>query len=110
MNIFLETERLILRLPVWSDLDNLIRLRSDPEVMKYLGGFPHTQAQVERFLRIAIPYQEKYGFGFCSFFEKATGEFIGQAGLFHKGFYDEQPDIELAYLIHGITISHEKVF
>lgn len=101
MNIFLETERLILRLPTWSDLDNLVALRSDPDVMKYIGdGSIHTQAQVERFLNIAIPYQEKYGFGFCSVFEKETGEFIGQAGLFHKGFYDEQPDIELAYRLH----------
>ena len=101
MNIFLETERLVLRLPTWSDLDNLVALRSDPEVMKYLGdGSTHNKAQVERFLNIAIPYQEKYGFGFCSVFEKETGEFIGQAGLFHKGFYDEQPDIELAYRLH----------
>ncbi len=101
MNMFLETERLILRLSTWSDLDNLIRLRSDPEVMKYIGdGSSHTKAQVERFLSIAMPYQEKHGFGFCSVFEKETGEFIGQAGLFHKGFYDEQPDIELAYRLH----------
>ncbi len=101
MEIFLETERLILRLPTWSDLDNLIRLRSDPEVMKYIGdGNPHTKAKVEHFLSIAIPYQEKYGFGFCLVFEKETGEFIGQAGIFHKGFYDAQPDIELAYRLH----------
>lgn len=101
MKIFLETERLILRLPAWSDLNYLVALRSDPDVMKYLGdGSIHTQEQVERFLSMAIPYQEKYGFGFCSVFEKETGEFIGQAGLFHKGFYDEQPDIELAYRLH----------
>ncbi len=30
MKIFLETERLILRLPTWSDLDHLVALRSDP--------------------------------------------------------------------------------
>ena len=101
MKIFLETERLILRLPTWSDLDHLVALRSDPDVMKYLGdGSIHTKEQVERFLSMAIPYQEKYGFGFCSVFEKETGEFIGQAGLFHKGFNDEQPDIELAYRLH----------
>lgn len=101
MNIFLETERLILRLPTRSDLENLLALRSDPDVMKYIGdGSTHTQAQVERFLNIAIPYQEKYGFGFCCVFEKETDAFVGQAGLFHKGFDDEQPDIELAYRLH----------
>jgi RimJ/RimL family protein N-acetyltransferase len=101
MSIFLETKRLILKPPQISDLDNLIMLRSDPEVMKYIDdGSVHTKTRVERFLSIAIAYQKKHGFGFCSVFEKETGEFIGQAGLFHKGFYDEQPNIELAYRLH----------
>jgi GrpB-like predicted nucleotidyltransferase (UPF0157 family) len=101
MTTFLETKRLILKLPDYSDFDRIIALRSDPEVMKFIGdGSIQTKARVERFLSIAIPYQEKYGFGFCSVFEKETDEFIGQAGLFHKGFDDKQPDIELAYRLH----------
>ena len=35
----LETKRLILTVPQLSDLDNLIALRTDPEVMCCLGGF-----------------------------------------------------------------------
>ena len=35
----LETTRLILRVPELSDMDNLIALRTDPEVMRCLGGF-----------------------------------------------------------------------
>lgn len=104
MSTFLETERLILRPPALSDLDNLIALRADPEVMKYIAyigtGDPQTPEQVKRFLKIAMDYQEKYGFSFCSVFEKETNHFIGQAGLFHIGFYDEQPDIEIAYRLH----------
>lgn len=101
MKLFLETKRLILKFPDASDLDNLIALRSDPEVMKYIGdGTAHMVEQVKRFLNIVIPYQEKYGIGFFSVFEKESGNFIGQAGLFHKGFYDQQPDIEIAYRLH----------
>ena len=101
MAIFLETKRLILKTTDSTDLDNLISLRSDPEVMKYIGkGEIQTQDDVKRFLEMAIQYQEKHGFGFCSVFEKESGKFIGQAGLFHLSFYDEQPEIEVAYRLH----------
>jgi len=104
MSIFLETPRLILKFLSWSDLDRLIVLRADPEVMRYIGysnpGEIQTPQQVERFLKIATEYQEKYGFGFCAVFEKASGDFVGQAGLFHIGYDDERPDIEIAYRLH----------
>src|SRR5579871_3947016 len=101
MSIFLETKRLILKTTELSDLDKLIVLRSDPEVMKYIGdGTVHTEEQVKRFLSMAIPYQEKHGIGFCMVYEKESGSFIGQAGLFHIGYYDAQPDIEIAYRLH----------
>lgn len=35
MSIFLETRRLILKTPELSDLDDLIALRTDPDVMRY---------------------------------------------------------------------------
>lgn len=102
MPIFLETNRLILKTPELSDLDNLFALRSDPEVMKYIGkrGATQTREEVKKFLDLAIPYQEKHGFGFCSVFEKENGEFVGQAGLFHLGFDDKQPEIEVGYRLH----------
>lgn len=101
MNIFLETKRLILRITELSDLDNLIVLRGDPDVMKYIGnGTIQTEEEVKRFLQLAMQYQKKHGFGFCSVFEKNSGTFIGQAGLFHLGLNDEQPEIEIAYRLH----------
>lgn len=101
MSIFLETARLILKTPELADFDHLLALRSDPEVMKYIGdGSTHTPAQVQQFLQNAIAYQKKHGIGFCSVFAKASGEFVGQAGLFHIGYCDEQPDIEIAYRLH----------
>lgn len=37
MSILFETQRLILKTSELSDLDSLLALRSDPEVMKYIG-------------------------------------------------------------------------
>jgi RimJ/RimL family protein N-acetyltransferase len=65
MGIFLETTRLMLKTPELSDFDNLLILRSDPDVMKYIGdGTTHTEAQVRKFLQEAIQYEKKYGIGF----------------------------------------------
>lgn len=101
MSIFLETARLILKTPELSDYDHLLALRSDPDVMKYIGdGSTHTATQVRDFLQGAIEYQKKHGIGFCCVFEKESREFIGQAGLFHLGYCDEQPEIEIAYRLH----------
>jgi RimJ/RimL family protein N-acetyltransferase len=38
MKIILETDRLLLRVPAEGDYQNLLTLRSDPYVMKYLGS------------------------------------------------------------------------
>lgn len=97
--LFLETERLVLKFPTVADFEDLLALRADPDVMRYIGdGSTHSAEQVESFLkRVLIPYQERHGIGFCSVFEKASGHFVGQAGLFHPGFDDTQPDIEVAY-------------
>jgi GrpB-like predicted nucleotidyltransferase (UPF0157 family)/GNAT superfamily N-acetyltransferase len=99
MPLFLETKRLVLKKPKLSDVDDLLLLRSDSEVMKYIGrdGLIQTKEEVERFLNMAIPYQEENGFGFCSVFEKGSGAFVGQAGLFHLGFDEAQSEIEIAY-------------
>ena len=37
MNVFLETDRLILRNLTLDDLDNLVKLDSDPEVMRFIN-------------------------------------------------------------------------
>jgi ribosomal-protein-alanine N-acetyltransferase len=103
MNIILETKRLILKRIALSHLEDLFALRSDPEVMKYIGnGSIHTKEEVENFIKCSLTsgYYEKYGLDFFSVYEKETEEFVGQAGLFHVGFDTKQSDIELAYRLH----------
>lgn len=76
--------------------------RTDPNVMKYIGdGSIHTEEKIKDFLlNIAILTKKNTAQDFFAVFEKESDHFIGQAGLFHKGFYDKQPDIELAYRLH----------
>jgi RimJ/RimL family protein N-acetyltransferase len=80
MDVFLETERLILRRFTAEDLDPLIGLDGDPEVMRYLtGGTPTPPAVIAgrtlpRFLRSYDPFP---GFGYWAAVEKATGAFLG---------------------------------
>lgn len=101
MNIVLETKRLILKQPTSFDFDELVRLRTDHQVMQYIGtGDIQTESQVKEFIENAKPYSDKYDLGFYSVYEKEKNNFVGQAGLFHLGFNVNQPDIELAYRLH----------
>lgn len=101
MNIVLETKRLVLKPISLTDLDDLLALRSDPEVMRYAGdGSIHTREKVQDFIQCGRAYYEQYGLDFFSVFEKETGDFVGQAGLFHFCFNVQQSEIELAYRLH----------
>src|SRR5436190_8400505 len=80
MQVFLETERLLLRRFTEDDVGNLFDLDSDPEVMRFVnGGTPTPREVIEldllpRFLRY---YEQFAGYGFWAAIEKATGEFLG---------------------------------
>jgi RimJ/RimL family protein N-acetyltransferase len=80
MDVFLETERLILRRFTEADLDDLVELNSDPEVMRFLtGGKPSPRAFIEtRTLpRILRQYDPPNGFGTWAAIERSSGEFLG---------------------------------
>ncbi|MBP9777840.1 MAG: GNAT family N-acetyltransferase [Rickettsiaceae bacterium] len=100
-SVFLETERLILKTPKLTDLHNLTVLRSDYKVMQNTGyGVTQTNEEVKEYLNFAINYEEKHGMGFFLVFEKESGDFVGEAGLFHLLFDDTQSEIEVAYHLH----------
>jgi RimJ/RimL family protein N-acetyltransferase len=80
MQVFLETERLMLRRFTEADVDNLVALDSDADVMRYInGGKPTTREEIENdFLPRFLQYYERYdGYGFWAAVEKTTGEFLG---------------------------------
>jgi RimJ/RimL family protein N-acetyltransferase len=97
MQIFLETDRLILRRFTEDDVDLLIELDSDPEVMKYItGGRPTPREEIEGdVLPAFLSYYDRFaGYGFWAAVEKSTGTFLG---WFHlrppKGGAADEPEL-----------------
>ena len=80
VEIFLETERLVLRQFTNDDIDELVELDSDPEVMRFInGGRPTPRDEiVNDVLPAFLRYYERYaGYGFWAAVERSTGRFIG---------------------------------
>jgi RimJ/RimL family protein N-acetyltransferase len=94
----IETERLLLREFTLADLDELARLRSDPEVMRYIGE--QSKEKVSQRLAYYISHYESHGFGMWAVIDKERREMIGWCGLI---FLDGTPEVEVGY---GIARSH----
>ena len=83
MQVFLETDRLVLRRFTSADADDLVSLDADPDVMRFVtGGVPTSREEIENeVLPAFLGYYQRYeGYGFWAAIEKETGEFLG--GLF----------------------------
>lgn len=82
MEIFVETDRLILREIIPSDEEGLFKLDSDPEVHRYLGGKPINTLKEARIIIDFIRSQySEYGIGRWAVVEKHSDTFIGWAGF-----------------------------
>ena len=82
MKIFVETDRLILREIVNSDVDAMYELDSDPEVHKYLGNKP--VKSIEESQKAIDFIRQQYidrGIGRWAVINKETQEFMGWSGL-----------------------------
>jgi RimJ/RimL family protein N-acetyltransferase len=78
----IETERLLLRIFRPDDLDDLARLFSDPEVLRYVGdGKPASREEAGRALQSIIKHWQTHGFGRWAVFDKRTKKFAGFGGL-----------------------------
>jgi RimJ/RimL family protein N-acetyltransferase len=80
VQVFLETEHLILRRFTAADVDNLVELDSDPDVMHFVtGGRPTPRDEIlTDFLPAFLSYYERFsGYGFWAAVEKPGGEFLG---------------------------------
>jgi RimJ/RimL family protein N-acetyltransferase len=97
MDVFLATDRLVLRRFTDADLDLLVDLDGDPEVMRYItGGRPTSREELrDEVLPAFLGYYERFpGYGFWAVVEKATGEFLG---WFHlrppEGASPDEPEL-----------------
>lgn len=97
MEIFAETERLILREIVPADRNGLFAIDSDPDVHIYLGKSPiHNIEQIDDIILFIRKQYVDNGIGRWAMIEKSSNNFIGWAGLKlvreltnkHIDFYD----------------------
>jgi RimJ/RimL family protein N-acetyltransferase len=78
----IETERLLLRMFRPEDLDELARLFTDPQVMRYVGdGQPVSREETERALNSIIKHWQTHSFGRRAAVDRQTREFVGFGGL-----------------------------
>jgi ribosomal-protein-alanine N-acetyltransferase len=82
MNIFAETEHLILRELVPSDIDGMFELDSNYEVHKYLGNKPiKSKTESEKYIQSVREQYRDLGIGRWAVIEKSSGDFMGWSGL-----------------------------
>ncbi|NDJ20546.1 GNAT family N-acetyltransferase [Nostoc sp. B(2019)] len=89
----IETARLQLRQFTLDDFDNLFRLYSDAEVMRYLSL--RTREQTQASLHKHIQHWQQHNFGMWAVIHKDSNKLIGRCGL---GFLENTPEVELGYV------------
>ena len=112
MKVILETERLLLREILPTDLDGMFELDSDPEVHRYLGNRPATnKKQLEEVIAFIRQQYADNGVGRWAIVGKSTNEFMGWAGLKwvedtinqHTHYYDLGYRLNRKYWGQGIA-------
>jgi RimJ/RimL family protein N-acetyltransferase len=102
MQIFLETERLVLRAFTEADVPDLIALDSDPNVMRFInGGKPTSREEIrDRTLPRLLHVHPGLGTrGYWAAQEKATGAFLGWFEF--RPLDDHNPSVvELGYRLN----------
>jgi RimJ/RimL family protein N-acetyltransferase len=99
MTIILETERLLLRHFVTTDLDNLFSFYSDPDVVRYIPDAPRSYAETKEELEWFMNGHPKFPeLGLWATIYKETDQFIGRCGLL-PWTIDEQQEVEVAFAL-----------
>ncbi len=92
----IETGRLYLRQFPPDDLDDLYRIYSDSEVMKYVGKGVRTRAETETAIYNILKHGEQNNFGMWALVYKRDRQIIDRCGLC---LLDKTPEIELGYAL-----------
>jgi RimJ/RimL family protein N-acetyltransferase len=92
----IETARLILRPYTLDDAAGSFAVNSHPEVTRYTGDGPFADVEAARAMIESRPLADyaRYGFGRWACVDKASGEFIGFAGL---KFLPDLQEVDLGY-------------
>ena len=97
MATILETNRLLFRHFVMSDLDELSAFYRDPEVVKYIPDAPRTYEETKEELEWFMNGHPKFPeLGLWATIYKKTGQFVGRCGLL-PWTIDGQEEVEVAF-------------
>lgn len=96
--ITLETERLFLRPLSMDDLEEVHRMHSDPETIRYASGRVKSREESFDWLERAIDSYETNGHGFWALELRPSGDYVGHAGLLAQ-VVEDVPETEIAYWI-----------
>ena len=101
MDVFVETDRVVLRRFTRDDLELIVGLDSDPGVKRYIDDSAAVdREELAENLDWWLGYYEKFeGYGFWAAIEKATGLFIGWFH-FRPGESAGPLEPELGYRLH----------
>lgn len=102
MEVFLETERLVLRRFTMDDEELLMQLDNDPDVMLYINaGAPVPREEiVDETLPAFLSYYDRFdGYGFWAAIDKQSGRFLGWFH-FRPGDGAGPLEPELGYRLH----------
>lgn len=91
-----ETERLRAHRVRHEDLDDLVRMHTDPTVMATLGGKLWSVDETRAFLDRLIDHWDSHGYGIWTVRDKDGNRFLGRAGLRRKTI-DGFTETELLY-------------
>jgi RimJ/RimL family protein N-acetyltransferase len=92
----LETTRLLLRQFRESDLDQYAAICSDAEVMRYLGGKPHSRAETWRTMAMVLGHWQLRGYGMWAAEERSSGLLVGRVGFNH---HEGWPGFEIGWTL-----------
>lgn len=95
--VHLETDRLLLRNVMAEDGDFLVRLWTDPEVTRYMGG-PRDEKRMREAVEADARNPEKQEFDLWTLVEKETGRPVGHCGLLRKEV-EGSDEVELNYVL-----------
>jgi [ribosomal protein S5]-alanine N-acetyltransferase len=80
--IVLESERLLFRAHEPADLNAYCEMDADPEVRRYIGGYPRLRADSERRFREGLKKPISNRMAMWATIYKPEGRYIGRCGVF----------------------------
>jgi ribosomal-protein-alanine N-acetyltransferase len=98
MAVYLETPRTFMREILGNDFDFLLRMMSDPEVMRYYPR-PYGEKDIRDFInRMRIHYRDD-GCGLWLLVDRESGEPLGRVGLMRQTV-NGVDEFEIGYMVH----------